>query len=95
MWGCRVRVLDAASLGRAVKALRDRRRWAQEQLAEEIGATDTWVADFEAGQVMSRPDWMLAAVSTLGGQLHVFDGKTKLGFDRPVDATIEGPQPQR
>jgi transcriptional regulator with XRE-family HTH domain len=41
------------SLGRAVRALREARRWSQEQLAEHAGLNRTYVGEIERGSVVA------------------------------------------
>ena len=75
----------AALLARNVRAERSRRRWRQQDLAEAIGRSATFVADVEGGRRRLDVDQILALCRVLEVPLSkLLDGAT------PADLRVLG-----
>jgi transcriptional regulator with XRE-family HTH domain len=85
------RAVDSIRFGRAIRAMRRRRRWRQEDLAAAAGVARATISRIELGQGDRHTVLTLEAVaSTVGARVDVRLTWNGEGLDRLLDATHAG-----
>lgn len=89
--GCHGCTVDSIRIGHACRALRIRRRWRQQDLAEAVGLSRQLVAKVESGRIDALQIGTLRAiVEGLGGSLDLSIRWHGEGLDRLLDAAHAG-----